>query len=67
MAQTAVMVVVAKSGAVSSATVLSESPAGQGFGAAARACLLAKHFTPALDREGQLAATAVRVNIRFSR
>lgn len=66
-ASASVNVVVAKSGAVSSVRLLSESPPKQGFGAAARACMLNKRFTPALDRHGHPAATAVRVNVRFSR
>lgn len=67
VATASVLVVVAKSGAVSKASVVSESPASQGFGSAARACMLTKHFTPALDREGRPTATAIRVNVRFAR
>ena len=66
-AQVGVMVVVAKSGSVGQATVVLESPRGQGFGNAARACMLSKRFTPARDRSGNPAATAVRVNVRFRR
>jgi hypothetical protein len=62
-----VRVVVGKSGAVSSAAIVSESPRGQGFGAAARTCMLHQRFTPALDRAGQPAATAVAVNVHFDR
>jgi len=62
-----VLVTIAKSGAVSKVTLVSESPAGQGFGAAARTCMSRKRFTVALDREGNAAATAVRVNVRFTR
>lgn len=62
-----VRVVVGKGGAVSSAAIVSESPSGQGFGAAARTCMSQQHFTPALDRAGQPAATAVVVNVRFAR
>jgi hypothetical protein len=63
----AVMVTIAKSGRVSLAQVVSESPRGQGFGAAARSCLASQAFVPALDRAGNAAATAIRVNLRFSR
>ena len=63
----AVMVTIAKSGRVSNTQLLSESPRGQGFGAAARTCLASQSFIPALDREGNAAATAIRVNLRFSR
>lgn len=63
----AVMVTIAKSGRVSSTQLLSETPRGQGFGAAARTCLASQNFIPALDRDGNAAATAIRVNLRFSR
>ena len=63
----AVMVTIAKSGRVSQTRLLSESPRGQGFGAAARTCLASQAFVPALDRAGNAAATAIRVNLRFSR
>lgn len=63
----AVMVTIAKSGRVSSTQLLSETPRGQGFGAAARTCLASQNFVPALDRDGNAAATAIRVNLRFSR
>jgi TonB family protein len=67
VASASVLVTVGKTGMVSNVSVLSESPRAQGFGAAARSCMLSKRFTPALDREGRPAATAVRVNVRFSR
>jgi Gram-negative bacterial TonB protein C-terminal len=63
----AVLVTIAKSGRVAGTQLLSEIPRGQGFGAAARTCLSSQSFVPALDRAGNAAATAVRVNIRFSR
>ena len=61
------LVTVGKSGHVSSTQLLSESPTGQGFGAAARTCLASQSFVSALDRAGNSAATAIRVNVRFSR
>lgn len=67
VASAAVMVTIAKSGAVSNVRILSESPAGQGFGAAARTCIGSKRFSPGLDRDGNPTATAIRVNIRFMR
>lgn len=67
VATTAVLVTIGKSGAVSSVQLLSESPPKQGFGAAARSCLAGKRFTPGLDRDGRPTATAIRVNIRFTR
>jgi len=63
----AVLVTVGKSGRVSNTQLLSESPSGQGFGSAARTCLASQSFVPALDRAGNSAATAIRVNLRFSR
>lgn len=66
-ASAAVMVTIGKNGSVSSVRLLSETPPKQGFGAAARTCMSSKRFTPGLDRDGNPAATAVRVNVRFSR
>lgn len=67
VATAAVMVTIGKSGSVSSVQLLSESPLKQGFGTAARACMASKHFSPGLTRDGQPTATAIRVNIRFTR
>lgn len=67
VASAAVMVTIGKSGSVSSVQLLSESPPKQGFGTAARACMASKHFSPGLTRDGQPTATAIRVNIRFTR
>jgi TonB family protein len=67
VAVVSVRVVVGKGGNVASASVVSESPTKQGFGAAARACMLDQTFIPALDRAGRPAATALAVNVRFSR
>lgn len=67
VATAAVMVTIAKSGAVTSVQLLSESPPRQGFGSAARTCMASKRFSPGLDRDGKPAATAIRVNIRFLR
>ncbi|HEY0467683.1 MAG TPA: hypothetical protein VGC79_25960 [Polyangiaceae bacterium] len=63
----AVLVTIAKSGRVLATQLVSESPRSQGFGAAARTCLASQTFVPALDRAGNAAATAIRVNLRFSR
>lgn len=67
VATAAVMVTIAKNGTVSGVKLLSESPAKQGFGAAARTCMTSKRFSPGLDRDGKATATAIRVNIRFTR
>jgi hypothetical protein len=62
-----VRVVIGKRGNVTSASVVSEAPSGQGFGKAARMCMLEQVFAPALDREGRPAATALNVNVKFTR
>ncbi len=67
VASASVMVTIGKNGSVSSVQLLSESPAKQGFGAAARTCMSRKRFSPGLTRDGKPAATAIRVNIRFTR
>jgi TonB family protein len=67
VASAAVMVTIGKDGAVSGVQLLSESPPQQGFGAAARACMNSRRFSPGLDRDGRPARTQVRVNIRFTR
>jgi protein TonB len=60
-------VVVRADGNVTSTAVLSETPSGQGFGKAARACLQRKHFEPSLDRAGNVVAAATSIRLRFSR
>jgi hypothetical protein len=60
-------VTVRPSGVVSSASILSENPQGQGFGAAARGCMTSRHFAPALDRGGKATTALAKVNVRFSR
>ena len=67
VANAAVMVTIGKTGSVSGVQLLSESPPKQGFGAAARTCMASKRFSPGLDRDGKPTATAIRVNIRFTR
>jgi outer membrane biosynthesis protein TonB len=67
VAAASVRVVIGKDGKVRSAQLVNESPAGQGFGAAARRCMLDQTFVPAIDRDGNGAATAINVNVRFSR
>ena len=67
VASAAVMVTIGRNGSVSSVQLLSESPAKQGFGVAAKTCMASKHFSPGLTRDGQATATAIRVNIRFTR
>jgi TonB family protein len=54
-------------GRVRSVNIARESPAAQGFGFAARDCLMSKHFSPALDKAGLPVAVVSPVTIRFSR
>jgi len=67
IASAVVRVVVDTEGVATQVNVVSETPPGQGFGAAARTCMLEQSFVPALNREGRAAATAVNVNVRFRR
>lgn len=60
-------VVVRPGGDVQSVSVASESPAGQGFGGAARRCIQSKRFSPALDKEGKAVLSAAPLRVRFSR
>lgn len=66
-AEVALRVRVERDGRVQDVAIAREHPAGQGFGSAARACLLAKRFTPALDRQGREVAVVSPVTVRFSR
>jgi hypothetical protein len=66
-ARVSLRVIIGRNGRVTNALLLSESPLGQGFGAAAKTCMLSKRLVPALDRDGNPAATATRINLRFSR
>lgn len=54
-------------GKVSKAVVVKETPKGQGFGKAARNCLLAKKVTPGLDSTGKPTAKSLTVNLNFTR
>jgi TonB family protein len=63
----AVEVVIEPEGRVASATVADESPPGDGFGEAARACLRTKTFSPALGPDGLPVRAKATVRIRFSR
>lgn len=67
VATVSLVVVVKPSGDVASASIASEAPKAQGFGQAARSCLLTKRFIPALDQSGKAVSTATKVTVRFSR
>ena len=62
-----VSVVVSSAGKVMRATLVSESPSGQGFGAAARRCLASTSFSPAIDKGGNAATAQLTVSVRFTR
>ena len=66
-ADTTLVVVIKPDGAVSSASVVLETPKGQGFGNAARTCLLSKHFAPGLDKSGTAVLSSTTIRVHFSR
>jgi len=61
------VVVVGTDGSIARSSVAGESPAGQGFGSAARACIATGRFQPALDKAGHAVKSATRVRVRFTR
>jgi outer membrane biosynthesis protein TonB len=63
----AVRVIVAADGRVRNVAVVAERPAAQGFGPAARACLLATRFEPALDTSGRAVVAVAPITVKFSR
>jgi outer membrane biosynthesis protein TonB len=65
--QVTLSLVVRPGGRLASAAVVSETPPGEGFGAAARACLADKTFAPALDRAGNAVTAALSLRVRFTR
>jgi len=67
IATATVRVVIGKLGSVQSASIVREIPRNQGFGSAARTCMLEQVFAPARGRDGRPAATALNVNVTFSR
>ena len=62
-----VRVVIEPSGRVREVTLLSEAPAGEGFGAAARQCIRRQRFSAPRDQEGRAVATATTIRVRFDR
>jgi protein TonB len=65
--QVTLALVVGPSGQVRSLSVVDETPAREGFGAAARACLGKKTLSPAVDKEGRPTTAALTVRVRFTR
>jgi hypothetical protein len=58
---------VRQSGEVAWVSVISENPAGEGFGPAATRCVEARTFEPGLDGRGRPVDAAATLIIRFSR
>lgn len=54
-------------GALSKLQIETETPTGEGFANAARACLTSRRFAPALDRSGEPTTARTRINLRFTR
>jgi outer membrane biosynthesis protein TonB len=67
LATVQVLVTVKPDGGVQNVSVVSENPKGQGFGKAARSCMLAAKFNAAFDKSGAPVATTQQFNIRFTR
>ena len=65
--EVSVIATVRDQGTVVRTEIENESPLGQGFGAAARACLAKQRFEPALDDTGKPSAARTRIRIQFSR
>jgi protein TonB len=62
-----VRVIIEPSGKVRDVTLVSETPAGEGFGAAARQCIRQQRFSPPRDHDGHGVATATTIRVRFDR
>ena len=65
--EVALRVRVERDGSVRAITVVTETPLGHGFGFAARDCLRAKRFEPALDPSGREVAVVSPITVRFKR
>jgi len=65
--QVTLALVVRATGELGSSVVVSETPAGEGFGAAARACLARKTFSPASDKQGRAVTAALALRVKFTR
>jgi hypothetical protein len=66
-ADATLVVVIKPDGGVSSASVVLETPKGQGFGNAARTCLLSKRFVPGLDKSGTAVLSSTTIRVHFNR
>lgn len=65
--QVELIAVVRADGGIARLDVASETPQGQGFARAARACVQQQRFSPALDRQGEPTTARARFSLRFSR
>ena len=61
------IVVVGPRGSAERVSLAGESPTGQGFGAAARACLRQSRFNPGLNKAGRAVKAVATVRVRFTR
>jgi protein TonB len=62
-----VRVIVESDGRTRTVQLVSETPAGQGFGNAARNCLRTQRWSPARDHDGKAVPTATTFRVRFHR
>jgi hypothetical protein len=62
-----VRVIVERDGRTRNVQLVNETPAGQGFGAAARRCLSAQRWSPAKDHDGHTVPTATTFRLHFRR
>lgn len=67
LARVEVLVTVKPDGTVGNVSVLNENPKGQGFGKAARTCMLSAKFNPAFGKDGAPISATQQFNIRFTR
>lgn len=62
-----IVATVRPSGAIAKLDIEAETPPGEGFASAAKACLAKRKFVPALDEHGDPTGARTRINVRFTR
>lgn len=62
-----IVATVQPSGSIARLEIEAETPPGEGFASAARACLAKRKFVPALDERGEPTGARTRINVRFTR
>jgi hypothetical protein len=67
LGRVALIAVVRSDGSIAKLDVASETPEGQGFASAARACIQNQRFSPALDKKGRPTTARTQIGLRFSR